>query len=89
MSDKTAAAKTDAVDAVMLSSSAFDSSDAVATEYTVIRAERQLPHRVWWVTYKRKVLIPSGDDAEIGKGGEIIVVVDLVTRQAKVSGYGE
>jgi hypothetical protein len=66
-----------------------------SSEYQLVAAESHIrgagpiQPEVWRVTFKRRALIPTSASAEIGAGSEIFVEVDLVSREARLLGYGE
>lgn len=43
----------------------------------------------WRLSFKRRALIPQGDQAEVGSGGELFVEVDLTAQASQFRGYGE
>jgi hypothetical protein len=65
------------------------------SEYQLVAAARLLgesgPGRggAWRLTFKRRQLIPSEAETEIGAGGEVFVEVDLASQAALLIGYGE
>ncbi len=82
--------------ALALAVGAFTEAKATRSDYILMKAERVLfgsdscsGRHCWRLTFKLGSLVPQGPDAEIGKGGEIFVEVDLKATKATLTGYGE
>jgi len=78
----------EALDAVSLALGCLPKLSIAADEYRVFFVENVLsgegasPSR-WRIGFKRRALVPDQPGGRIGKGGEVYVEVDTVTRQAQ------
>src|SRR3954453_16844503 len=46
------------------------------------------PH-IWRLSFKVRSLIPQSADAEVGKGGGVLVEADVAAHHARLQGHGE
>jgi len=81
---------TELLQAIKIAEEAIVKKNIKLSEHKIIKAENVLKKspKFWFITFKKKSLIPAAENQIIGAGGEIFVAVDLSKNTVKIT-YGE
>jgi len=85
----------DCREAIALAVALLGTEDLDPAQYKLVAAVLAIagpdyagPH-IWRLTFKLRSLIPQSADAEVGKGGEVLVEADVAGHTARLQGHGE